>query len=337
LLGESLAARPEVREVVFGVERFREGPPGFDVVHLHWPEALVRWREPGEDDIARLRRRLEDWRRAAVLVATVHNRFPHYRDTEAYRRLFRTVYEQMDGVVHMGKASRNDFANRYPHLASLPQEVIPHGLYSSYANEVTPEEARADLGISRSTFVVLSFGSLRHPEELRLLVRGFRALPLEDKRLLIAGTIEWHRLRAVRLYQRWQRWRLSRHADMEHHPGFIPDERVQHYLNAADVLVVPRHVVLNSGSLVLGFTFGRAVAGPDTGVVGEILRETGNPVFEPWHHRSLTGALLRARDLGPRELGARNRAHAEAHWGWEGIAERYVRFYRNLAERKVSG
>jgi glycosyltransferase involved in cell wall biosynthesis len=329
-LGESLEALPEIEEVFYGAGGFWEEPRRADLLHLHWPEALVGWRDPEEKELRRVRERLALWREGALVVATVHNTLPHYGATAAARRLFRTVYEGAEGIVHMGRASREDFASRYPDLEDKPRALIPHGLYGSFPDEITREEARAGLALGAGDFVALSFGTLRHPEELSLLHGGFRTVPAESHRLLVAGTVLPHPRRAVRLYQRWQRRRLRRDPRVSFHPGFVPEERVQVFLRAADLLVIPRLRVLNSGNLVLGFSFGLPVLGPDTGVVGEILRETGNPVFEPGSRRSFALALREARELRGTDLGERNRRHAERHWAWPGLAERHLRFYESL-------
>jgi glycosyltransferase involved in cell wall biosynthesis len=329
-LGASLAARPEVEVVSFEARRFWEEPREAELLHLHWPEALLGWREPEEEDLRRVRGRLEAWREGAAIAATVHNTLPHYRATAAYRRLFRLVYEGADGIIHMGRASRRDFEARYPDLAGKAWTLIPHGLYESFPDEISREEARRELALSADDFTLLSFGNLRHPEEVDLLLGGLRALPADTSRLLVAGTLLPHRWRIARLYQRVQRRRLGRDPRVRFHPGFVPEERVQVFLRACDALVVPRRRVLNSGNLVLGFSFARIVVGPDTGVVGEILRETGNPVFRPGSRRSFAAALRRARELAGTGLGERNRRHAERHWGWPGIAAEHLRFYESL-------
>lgn len=50
-------------------------------------------------------------------------------------------------------------------------------------------------------------------------------------------------------------------------------------MSVADIALLQRVKILNSGSLPLNFYFGNVVVGPDVGNVGEILKKTGNPVF----------------------------------------------------------
>jgi glycosyltransferase involved in cell wall biosynthesis len=335
-LGASLAARPEIEGVSFEARRFWEEPREAEVLHLHWPEALVGWRDPGEEDLRRVRERLEAWRETAVVVATVHNALPHYRATKAYRRLYRLVYEAADAIVHMGSRSYLDFKTRFPDLCDRHRAFIPHGIYESFPDEISEEDARRELTLAPEDFVGLAFGNLRHPEEIALLLGGFGSLPVRGNRLLVAGTILPQTRIIPRLRLRRQRRRLLSDPRVSFHPGFVPEERVQVFLRACDAVIVPRREVLNSGNLVLGFSFGRVVVGPDIGVVGEILRETGNPVFRPGSRRSLARALSRARELRASGLGERNRRHARSSWSWEEIAARHASLYGALTEERKS-
>jgi glycosyltransferase involved in cell wall biosynthesis len=111
--------------------------------------------------------------------------------------------------------------------------------------------------------------------------------------------------------------------------GWIPDEEVQLFLRAADVLVIPREGVLNSGNVALGFTFGRVVVGPDEGVIGEVLRKTNNPVYEPGDAQVLSDALKAVRNSDTRR-GERNKAYAMEEMRWEKVASRHVDLYREV-------
>jgi glycosyltransferase involved in cell wall biosynthesis len=82
--------------------------------------------------------------------------------------------------------------------------------------------------------------------------------------------------------------------------------------------------------MALGFTFGRVVVGPDVGVVGEILRATGNPVYDPRRPNSLGKALERASKLRRRGKGQENAAYARSRMDWSSIAQQHVALYDKL-------
>ena len=87
------------------------------------------------------------------------------------------------------------------------------------------------------------------------------------------------------------------------------------------MVFIQRKRILNSGNLPMGFYFGKPVVGPDTGNVGEILRSTGNPVFDPGDCASVTAALLRGFECADAGLGRANRGFADREWALQKITD----------------
>jgi glycosyltransferase involved in cell wall biosynthesis len=324
----ALNKHPDVSDAVRDLDAFWTHPGSADVLHIHWPEAMFEnWEEPDDATLTRLDKTLQEWAVQTPVVATVHNMQPHYANTSVYRRLYRLVYSYAYSVIHLGEESRRLFEAQYPDLGAKPQAVIPHGAYSCFDNEVTEDEARQHLGLNAEDTVCLAFGQIRHFREMRLLFRGFRRASIPGKRLYLAGKINSSVRRPARWYYRLQTMVDPR---IQSNSQFIPDHEVQYYLNAADMLVIPRLEALNSGNMALGFTFGRVVVGPDVGVVGEILRATGNPVYDPRRPNSLGKALERASKLRRRGKGQENAAYARSRMDWSSIAQQHVALYDKL-------
>ena len=113
--------------------------------------------------------------------------------------------------------------------------------------------------------------------------------------------------------------------------GFVEEEDTQLYLNAADVLFIPRLKVLNSGNITLGMTFGKVVVGPDSFDVGHLLRETGNVVFDPERPETASYALEKAFGLAADgKIGKSNRRRALQDWSAEQCAHKYGEFFGDL-------
>ena len=51
-------------------------------------------------------------------------------------------------------------------------------------------------------------------------------------------------------------------------PGFIEDDDVQMYMNAADVVTFPYKNILTSGAVMLAISFGRACLAPQKDCIG---------------------------------------------------------------------
>jgi len=320
-LFQSLSFHQNIDGVKNSLYEFWRQPADADVLHIQWPEALYNWKNPQPWEMARLASILDEWASMASIVTTVHNYKP--RDIENWRRLYRLVYQNSNGIVHLGEASRDWFLDRYDFASEKMHAVISHGNYTCFPDHVTSDEARRRLNLGPDDFVCLCFGAIRHSEERNLLVEAFDHLSARSKKLVVAG-------RFLPLSRRELRyWRLRYDPRIDIHEGWIPDEEVQLYLRAADVLIIPREGVLNSGNVALGFTFGRPVVGPDEGVIGEVLTKTGNPVYEPGNAEALAEAIGRVKDF-QKQIGEQNKSYASKKMNWEKVASHHLDLYYDV-------
>ena len=322
----------------------------FDTIHLHFPEYLTFEIQDaymnGMPDtlMEELEARLRFWAARTSIVVTRHVLLPHdAREDPRWEKLYELVYRFADGVAHFAKASIEEFQNRYQNTnwfrGSEPlHTIIPHHNYTSLPNTISRKDARCRLGIPDEANVMLVFGSIRNEAERQLVLDTFSGISTPNKFLLVSNwreklaKVSWIRLKywirdLARLYHRL-------HPRHHFHYGFIEEEDTQVYLNAADVLFIPRFHVLNSGNVTLGMTFGRVVVGPDSWDVGELLREMKNPVFDPDRPESAPAAVEAAFLLSEKdEVGSASREFALKHWTPSQCAKTYIRFYSDCSER----
>jgi hypothetical protein len=347
-LNEALA---EQVELVHSHEAFWAMEGAFDVVHLHFPEYLTyeieEAYESGLTDtlISALEERLRFWAERSRIVITRHVLLPHDAlHDPRWERLYELVYRYCDGVAHFAQASIDEFRKRYHESAwyrgrEPGHAIVPHHNYASLPDQITREEARRRLGIGAGAKVMLVFGAIRNEAERQLILDTFHGLDVPRKLLLVSRwrerlrKISWIRLKywvrdLTRLYYRL-------HPRYRFNYGFVEEEDTQVYLNAADVLFIPRLWVLNSGNITLGMTFGKVVVGPDAWDVGELLRETGNPVFDPDRPETSAAAVEEGFRLAAEgKRGPANRELALREWSAGQCAELYVDLYRSVLERR---
>ncbi|MCA9064657.1 MAG: hypothetical protein KDA96_16410 [Planctomycetaceae bacterium] len=321
----------------------------FDVVHLHFPEYMTAAHENayvnGLNDtlIRETEECLAWWGQRAKLVITRHVLLPHDAlEDPQWEKMYEAVYRQVHGVVHFAQASIDEFRDRYratQFVHGEPQHrIVPHHNYASLPNCISRDDARRQLGISPDRHVMLVFGSIRNFEERALILQTFQGIRHSQKLLLVSrwreklADVGWIRLKywlrdLNRLY-----FRL--HPQYRFNYGFVEEHDTQLYLNAADVLFIPRIKVLNSGNITLGMTYGKVVVGPDSWDVGELLRETGNPVFDPDHPETAVAAVEEGFRLAAGgHIGAANQKLALEEWTAEQCGEKYVAFFRDLEAR----
>jgi hypothetical protein len=331
-------------DVVHDHHEFLHGDGPFDVVHFHWPEYIsfeveaALLGELPDTLIAGVLDRIKFWKtRGSRVVVHRHNVLPHVYADSGFERLYERVYSLSDAVIHLGEYSRTEFHQRYAGCFDVTQQVhvvIPHANFNSYENTISKAEARRQLGLRQSSKVVLVFGGIGHPEEQDTVLNGFRGLKTLNKTLVAPNwkdrLLNTKNIRLKYFVRDMQRLFYRFHPQYKFGHAFVPDEQVQCYLNASDVLLIQRRNPLNSSNLVLGFTFGRVVVGPNQGNVGEILRATGNPVFEPGCAKSFSDALDRGLTLSQQGHGEMNRRHADREWDLMKTGQQYIARYRLL-------
>ena len=318
----------------------------FDVVHLHFPEYMTARHEEqyirglSDDLIAQTEDCLSWWGQRSKLVITRHVLLPHDALTNPqWEKMYEAVYRQVHAVVHFASASIREFRERYRQTQFAhgePQHaVIPHHNYASLPNTISRNEARSRLGLAEDRQVMLVFGAIRNFEECDLILRTFRSLRLPRKLLLVSrwkerlADVRWVRLKywlrdLNRLYYRL-------HPDYQFNYGFVEEADTQLWMNAADVLFIPRLKVLNSGNITLGMTFGKVVVGPDSLDVGQLLRETGNPTFDPARPDTAAEAVENGLRLAKEgQLGPANQKLAMEAWSASQCAEMYLEFFRDV-------
>jgi D-inositol-3-phosphate glycosyltransferase len=214
--------------------------------------------------------------------------------------------------------------------------VIPFGINATNpSTSLTRVEARAFFGLEREDKTILFFGNVAEYKGLDLLVRAFDELVRSEGnvRLIIAGRIKcasshWEGIRDIiasladpsRVIQRIE---------------YVPDEEVEYYFKAADVLVLPYREIFQSGVLFLGYNFGLPVIGSDVGSLQEeiIEGETGL-VCKPHDSSDLARALKKYFNsplyLNLEANRSKIRAYAHERYSWSKVARITTAVYSHL-------
>lgn len=193
--------------------------------------------------------------------------------------------------------------------------VVPHGNYvNCYENKVSREQARHTLGISESTTVVLFFGLIRLYKGVLELIGTFNQLSVKEAKLIIVGKVWNDNLGQGELLK--QKALENGHIDFI--PGFVPDEKIQLYMNACDVVVFPYRDILTSGAVLLAMSFGKACIAPNIGCIGEVLDSGGAFLYNPESEEGLSRAIKESIEHRSKliSMGEYNRGLAEQYdWG----------------------
>jgi glycosyltransferase involved in cell wall biosynthesis len=222
------------------------------------------------------------------VVLTAHNVNQRKRDSNDsfFNRLtLKSQYRLVDHIfVHTQKMKQElteDF--RVPEEAVT---VLRHPINDAFPDtSLTPAEAKQRLGIKESERTLLFLGRITPYKGLEYLLEAFHQLGARDDsyRLIIAGQTKKGTEQYSQDIERLIRT-AGRGERIIFDNQFIPDEKMELYLKAADVLVLPYTDIFQSGVLFLGFTFGLPAIASDVGSFREDVVE------------NRTGLLFRPRD-----------------------------------------
>jgi glycosyltransferase involved in cell wall biosynthesis len=257
------------------------------------------------------------------LVWTAHNTMSH---EACFPRLERWVVKRIanlvDGIIVHCEVAKTEIG-RYVNIKDDGKIfVVDHGNYiGAYPADISRADARQALALGADDMIVLFLGSIRPYKGVAELVAAFKNVQRAGVKLLIAG-----RPMSVAL----QRDLESQCADCSSiifRPQFVPEEDVQKYFQASDLVAFPYRRILASGAVVLAMSFGRACLAPRIGCLPSILGEEGGFLYEPGVgtlQQALADGIKRRSEL--QNMGVRNLERAR-RFDWDAIAARTAQVY----------
>jgi D-inositol-3-phosphate glycosyltransferase len=273
------------------------------------------------------------------VVFTAHNVNAGKRDlNDSWLNRFglRAQYRLADHIFVHTEAMKNEVVRDFgvhEHMVT----VIPFGLNNSVPNTgLTSAAAKRQLGIGDDEKTILFFGIIRPYKGLELLTDVFLRLVANRAgyRLIIAGNA----LEGSEQYLDQIQRKIDHDVNGDRilrKIQFIPDDEVEIYFKAADVLALPYTHIFQSGVLFLAYNFGLPVVATDVGSIREdILEGVTGFLCKPRDPADLTRAieqyfessLFKTLDGRREEI----REYASARHSWDVVSEMTVTVYGEL-------
>lgn len=245
--------------------------------------------------------------RGIRIVWTMHDRHNH---KNLHPRLDRWVTAMTARIAHacIAHCGRTDGKTH----------VLPHGHYIDHY-----ENTNARAG---GQFTFLFFGWLRPYKGVTELIEAFERL--DTARLIIAGGV------GDEAYVNAIRAKAAANPRIALVAETIPDDEVQAYFNASDVVVLPYRDILTSGAAILAMSFGRACIAPRIGCLAEMLDERGAFLYDGDGLFEAMSRALRSRGALD-EMGKHNHAKVK-EWTWERVADETLAIYRGITPARES-
>lgn len=222
---------------------------------------------------------------------------------------------------------------RYPMNYALPD------------TELTPAEAKRQLGLAKDERAVLFFGKVRPYKGIEHLLAAFKVLSASTPhtgsyRLILAGEPKKGSEEYLNELQDFITKNLLPEQVVLRFQ-FIPDEEMELYFKAADVMVLPYKEIFQSGVLFLSYSFGLPVIATDVGSFREdivegysgFLCKPGDPAdMARAIETYFTSDLFKNLRVRRQEL----KDYVNANHSWTAVAELTCQAYRQILGRKPS-
>lgn len=300
----------------------------FDVWHMHWPENRLIDPNPlwAGAQAARLLTEMQAARlRGTKIVWTAHNLKQHEgRHPRLEPHFWWHFVRLLDGWIALSPAGQKLAEEKFPYLKNVPCFIVPLGHYRGhYQDTATPHSARRALGLSGAARVVSFVGHIRAYKNVPHLVKTFRQLPGDDALLIVGRTKD-----------AWLKREIEDAAGADPRVKlfleFVPNDDLQLYLRASDLVALPYQDILNSSSAVLALSFDVPALVPARGAMGDLQRYAGRE----WV-KTFQGELSAETLAGALEWAAEPRAALNLEGlSWNVIAQKTLSAYEAVCEGK---
>jgi glycosyltransferase involved in cell wall biosynthesis len=305
-----------------------------DLLQLDWPHDWYQGRNAWTRLLKQLMYRdgLRRLRRIPV-VWTAHNLQAHdAADADHERRMIQALVDVCDGIIVLSNAAAELLRQEYRLAPKTQVQVVHHGHYmDAYPNTISREAARARLALPDQSRVVLSLGRLQPYKGLEDLIAAFACIASPGDVLMLVGksisTEYTRKLHAIAEPLRAKALRVDIGEEE------VPDDELQVYFNACDLVALPFRQVLNSGSLLLAMSFGCPVVAPRLGSIPEVAFPEGWFGYDPPNNRGLAGALSDALIASvASDLRQQIRPFTAASYSWASVGIQASRIYRAILD-----
>ena len=246
---------------IFNRRRFSK----IDIVHLNWYENLYETSKSGryKSFLKKVFRILLIRICRKKVVWTMHNKTTHDQ-TDMFLKniLLKSIIRVSDAIVVHSLVSKQIIQQQFPNMKLPKIYYIPHPNYIDKYGSIIPNTSEK----RGSSLNLLFMGAVKPYKNIELLIEVVKQFKTEHITLKVAGRVINHE------YQVSLEKMCAGFTNITLDFVFIADESIPSYLSECDLVVLPydRESSLNSGSVLLAFSYKRTVICPDIGTITDI-------------------------------------------------------------------
>ncbi|MBN2181655.1 MAG: glycosyltransferase family 4 protein [Sedimentisphaerales bacterium] len=260
------------------------------------------------------------------VVLTVHDIRSHYERFVSRDSFLRRSLQIPHCLITHYQSGKNQLIEHWG-VESERISVIPHGIMEPMHRDVTRIEAKRKLDLPEDRKVLLFFGSIRPNKGLEVLLEALNYIrsKVPEVLLIVAGAVP--RGMSFQSYSDIIR-NLNLSENVRTVIDFIPDEDVDCFMAAADVVVLPYlKFEAQSGVLLRAYAHKKPVVVSNVGAMGELVSsDKVGLTVEPGAAKDLAEAVADVLK-NHNEFQSYYTAELENKYNWKSIAELTVHSY----------
>ncbi len=270
------------------------------------------------------------WKKDTKVIFIDDNVIPHEKRI-GDKLITKFAFRFVDGHVVQSNAVQKDLMKWKPDAKWIH---LPHPVYEIFGEELPKTEARLRLHTFIPSFqfkddekILLFFGYVREYKGLHVLLDAMPIILKAMKvKLLVVGEFyqnekEYHD----------QVQQLHIENDVFFHSQYIPNEQVDIFFCASDVLTLPYNTATQSGIIQIAYNFHRPVIATDVGGLAEVVihGKTGY-IVQPKQPVQLADAVIKFFEENRFDEFRKNIIEEKKKYSWEYMTNGIVEFYNEL-------
>ena len=266
------------------------------------------------------------------LVLTVHDVMSHY-DRFVSKNTFMKNNLQIPHRLIVHYEHGKNLLTKHWDIEADKIDVIPHGIMP-LQNKVETKAAREKFNLPLDKQILLFFGSIRENKGLEVLLKSMKDVLKQNPKafLVIAGAIQ----REIS-FQKYSDiiTQLNISENIREFIKIIPDEDVDYFFAASDVVILPyTKFASQSGVLLRAYAHEKPVVVSDVGAMGQLVNsdEIGL-VVEPANEKALTQAIIDILS-NSENYKSRYNNQLKSRYDWKQIANMTLGVYEKAITQK---
>jgi glycosyltransferase involved in cell wall biosynthesis len=258
-----------------------------------------------------------------TIICLADNIVPH--EHRPGDRMFTNFFlGNVHGVIAMSKSVLTDALSFRKDIAT---GFCPHPIYDNYGELLPAGIAKQILELDQETKYLLFFGFIRDYKGLDLLIKAFadERLRRYPVKLLVAGEFYSKPDEYLKLIDE-----LGLRDFVVLRTDFIPDQEVNLYFSAADMVVQPYKSATQSGVTQIGYHFNKPMLVTNVGGLSEIIPDGKvGYVVEP-DEREIANAIFDFYQNNRMEEFEANVIQEKAKFSWSNMVNIFLSVFDNV-------